>query len=114
MSQNLAEKTCTPCKGEEKPLKGDALKKYENDLPEGWKVVDEHHLEKEYKVDKYKGAVDFANAVAKIADQEDHHPDILFTWGKVKITVWTHKIGGLSENDFILAAKAEEAHKKMK
>ena len=109
----LARKHCKPCSGEVDRLKGAELKRYIAELPQGWSVIDDHHLEKQYKVEKYQGAIDFANAVAKIADQEDHHPEICFTWGKVTITIWTHKVDGLTENDFILAAKAEEAYKKM-
>jgi 4a-hydroxytetrahydrobiopterin dehydratase len=76
-------------------------------LGEGWKVVDEHHLAKDYSFKDFKEALDFTNRVGALAEEEGHHPDIHLAWGKVKITLYTHSIGGLSENDFILAAKAD-------
>jgi len=106
---DLAGQACVPCKGGVPPLKGDALAHLVDELGSGWSCVDEHHLEKEYTVDKYAPAVAFANAVAAIADEQDPHPDILFTWGKVKVTIWTHKIDGLTESDFYFAAKCEAA-----
>lgn len=78
------------------------------ELQPDWKVVDDHHLERSFKFKNFKEALEFTNAVAKIAEQEQHHPDIYLAWGKVKITLWTHKINGLSENDFILAAKIDK------
>ncbi len=76
---------------------------------EGWKVIDDHHLEKEFPFRNFKEALDFTNRVGAIAEQEGHHPDILLRWGRAKLTVRTHSINGLSENDFILAAKADGA-----
>jgi len=106
---DLAGQACVPCKGGVPPLKGDALARLVDELGSGWSCFDEHHLEKEYTVDKYAPAVAFANAVATIAEAQDHHPDITFTWGKVKVTIWTHKIDGLTESDFYFAAKCEAA-----
>jgi 4a-hydroxytetrahydrobiopterin dehydratase len=106
----LAQKECKPCKGDVPPLKGADLKDMQNKLDAGWDVVDEHHLEKTYTFDDYEQSVFFTNAVAKIAQEQDHHPDILLTYGKVKVTVWTHSIDGLTESDFVFAAKTEEAH----
>ena len=108
---DLAKKKCTPCEKGGDPLKGQELAEYKKQLPAEWKVIDDHHLVREYKVDKYKGAVDLANKLAKIADEEDHHPEIMFTWGKVNVKIYTHAVDGLTENDFIYAAKAEEAAK---
>jgi 4a-hydroxytetrahydrobiopterin dehydratase len=71
--------------------------------------VNEHHLEKEYAFKDFREALAFTNAVGEIADREDHHPDIYLAWGKVKLTIWTHKIDGLTESDFVLAAKADQA-----
>lgn len=105
----LAEKTCVPCTGGTPRLEREEIDRFLDLLGGGWRVVDGHHLEKEYQVRGYPPAVHFANKVARIAEEQDHHPDILFSWGKVKVTVWTHKIDGLSESDFVLAAKAEEA-----
>lgn len=107
----LAKKRCEPCKGGVPPLKGAELEKYKTDLDANWECVDGHHLEKTYKVDGYDPAVQFANAVADIAREQDHHPDVLFSWGKVTVTIYTHKIDGLTPSDFYFAAKCEEAFK---
>jgi len=88
-------------------VKGEELKSFLEQLSPGWKVVDGHHLEKEYPFKNFQQALDFTNKVGAIAEQEGHHPDIYLTWGLVKITLWTHKINGLSENDFIMAAKCD-------
>jgi 4a-hydroxytetrahydrobiopterin dehydratase len=103
----LAQRHCQPCKGNVPPMKGADLAHYRNQLGEGWNVIGEHHLEKEFKVQDWREAVALTDRIADLADQEDHHPDILLQWGKVKVTLWTHKINGLSENDFILAARID-------
>lgn len=105
---DLSEKNCTPCKGGVPPLKGEQLEQLHRQLGESWKVVDDHHLEKEYSFKNFREALAFTNKVGEIAEQEGHHPDILLTYGKVKIQLWTHKINGLSESDFILAAKCDK------
>lgn len=109
---SLAKKKCVPCKGGVPPLKGKELIELSKELGNGWKVVQEHHLEKEYKFPDFRQALDFTNQVGEIAEKEGHHPDILLSWGKVKITLWTHKIDGLTESDFILAAKCDEIYPK--
>ena len=75
----------------------------------GWRVVDEHHLEKAYAFDDFRQALDFTNRVGDIAEAEGHHPDVHLGWGRVTLTIWTHKIDGLTDIDFILAARADEA-----
>lgn len=105
---DLSKKNCTPCKGGVPPLKGEALEQLHRQIGESWKVIDEHHLEKEYSFKNFREALAFTNKVGEIAEQEGHHPDILLTYGKVKIQLWTHKINGLSESDFILAAKCDK------
>jgi 4a-hydroxytetrahydrobiopterin dehydratase len=107
MTSKLARRKCKPCEGEQAPLKGASLKGLKEQLDQGWKVVDEHHLEKEYSFDDFREALAFTNRVGEVAEKEGHHPDIYLTWGKVKLQIWTHSVGGLSENDFILAAKAD-------
>jgi 4a-hydroxytetrahydrobiopterin dehydratase len=102
----LAEKECVPCKGGVPPLKGTELKKLSAELDGGWKVVSEHHLEKEYRFDNFRQALDFTNKVGELAEQQGHHPDIYLAWGKVRLMIWTHKIDGLTESDFVFAAKA--------
>jgi 4a-hydroxytetrahydrobiopterin dehydratase len=104
---NLADKTCTPCQGGISPLKGNALNTLHEELGQSWQLVSEHHLEKEYSFDDFKQALTFTNKVGEVAEAQGHHPDIYLAWGKVKLTLWTHKIDGLTESDFILAAKAD-------
>ncbi len=105
----LASKQCVPCRGGVPPLKGKELSALYAKLGGGWRVVDEHHLEKEYKFKDFREALAFTNRVGEIAEREGHHPDIHLGWGKVKLSIWTYKIDGLTESDFILAAKADEA-----
>jgi 4a-hydroxytetrahydrobiopterin dehydratase len=105
----LAEKECVPCKGDVPPLKGQDLRALSNKLGGGWRVIQEHHLEKEFTFKDFREALDFTNRVGEIAETQNHHPDIYLTWGKVRVTIWTHKIDGLTESDFVLAAKIEGA-----
>lgn len=102
----LAEKTCVPCKGSIPPLKGAELQQFSHQLP-SWKVVDEHHITRTFTFPDFQKALDFVNRVGAIAEEQGHHPDILLTWGKVEITIWTHKVQGLTESDFILGAKID-------
>jgi 4a-hydroxytetrahydrobiopterin dehydratase len=104
----LAEKECVPCKGGAQPLKGNDLATLARQLGEGWRVVDEHHLEREYKFKDFREALDFTNQVGELAEAQQHHPDIYLAWGKVKLILWTHTIAGLSESDFVFAAKVNE------
>lgn len=109
---DLANHRCIPCKGGTAPLEAVAIDFLHGELGDAWEVVENHHLMRSYKFKDYRGAVDFTNAVAVIADTQDHHPDILLAWGKVEVTIWTHKIDGLTESDFYFAAKVEEAYTK--
>ena len=104
---DLAKKTCIPCKGGVPPLKGEKLDDLMEKLKNDWKIIKEHHLEKEYSFKNFKEALDFTVKVGELAENQDHHPDIFLTWGKVKVTIWTHKIDGLTESDFIFAAKTD-------
>lgn len=103
----LAQKECVPCKGGVAPLKGKELADLARQLPAGWRAVKDHHLEKEFEFKDFRQALDFTNRVGELAESQGHHPDIYLTWGKVKLTIWTHKVDGLTESDFILAAKAD-------
>jgi 4a-hydroxytetrahydrobiopterin dehydratase len=103
----LAEKECVACKGGVPPLKGNELDALARELGGGWQVVAEHHLEKEYKFKNFLEALAFTNRVGQLAEAQGHHPDIFLAWGKVQLTIWTHKIDGLTESDFVLAAKAD-------
>lgn len=107
---DLASKSCVPCRGGVPPLAGAELAALEKQV-KGWEVVEGHHLKKEVKFPDFKQALAFVNKVGEIADQEEHHPEITFTWGKALITVWTHAVNGLTESDFILAAKIDKIEK---
>lgn len=104
----LANKECIPCKGNVPALKGGDLTLLLGKLEGGWRCVDEHHLEKEYAFSNFRQALDFTNRVGELAERQGHHPDIYLAWGKVVLTIWTHKIDGLTESDFIFAAKADQ------
>src|SRR5262245_3520391 len=103
----LAKKECVPCKGGVPPLKGDQLNALHREVPE-WKVVDEHQLTRDIKFPDFASALRFVNRVGDLAEGQGHHPDIHLSWGRVGIETWTHKINGLTESDFILAAKIDE------
>ena len=96
-----------PCRGGVPPLTADEIKPLLNQL-QGWEVVNEHHLRKVYRFSNFREALGFVNKVGEIAEEQGHHPDICFGWGQAEITIWTHKINGLTESDFILAAKVDE------
>lgn len=106
---SLADKICVPCRGGVPPLKGQELAAIHQQLPESaqWNIVDEHHLTRTYEFPDFKTALAFVNKVGELAEEQGHHPDILLAWGKVEITIWTHKVNGLTESDFILAAKID-------
>lgn len=106
---SLAEKHCVPCRGGVPPLAGEALETLKAQAP-GWQVVDGHHLTKSFTFPDFKSALAFVNRVGAVAEEEGHHPDVFLAWGKVDIKIWTHKIDGLTESDFILAAKADRLY----
>ena len=106
MSEQLADKQCVPCRGGVPPLKGEDLQQMLKNVPQ-WSVVNEHHLTRAYKFPDFKQALDFVNKVGALAEDQGHHPDIILAWGKAEITLWTHKIDGLTESDFIMAAKID-------
>lgn len=103
----LVNEKCIPCRGGVPPLKGAELESVARELGSSWRVVNEHHLEKEFRFPDFEQALSFTNAVGAIAEREGHHPDIHLAWGKVGIEIWTHKIDGLTRSDFILAAKID-------
>ncbi|MDH3215624.1 MAG: 4a-hydroxytetrahydrobiopterin dehydratase [Candidatus Krumholzibacteria bacterium] len=104
----LARKDCVPCKGGVPPLDEAESTALLQKLGEGWKVVKNHHLEKQYGFKDFRQALAFTNRVGELAEAQGHHPDIYLAWGKVTLTMWTHKIDGLTESDFIFAAKADQ------
>ncbi len=104
---SLAQKTCVPCRGGVPALRGEALQTLARQVQD-WTVNNEHHLSKNYKFPDFRAALAFVNKVGALAEEQGHHPDIFLAWGKVDITIWTHKIDGLTESDFILAAKIDQ------
>ncbi|MGA2414307.1 MAG: 4a-hydroxytetrahydrobiopterin dehydratase [Candidatus Sulfotelmatobacter sp.] len=106
MTEPLADKQCVPCKGGMPPLKGKELDALHKITPE-WNVVNQHHLSRAFKFPDFRQALKFVNRVGELAEEQGHHPDILLAWGKAEITLWTHKVDGLTESDFIMAAKID-------
>jgi 4a-hydroxytetrahydrobiopterin dehydratase len=103
----LAEKTCIPCRGGVPPLTADEIRPLQAQVND-WTVVNNHHLERQFKFPDFKTALAFVDRVGALAEEQGHHPDIFLAWGKVGVTIWTHKIDGLTESDFILAAKVDQ------
>jgi 4a-hydroxytetrahydrobiopterin dehydratase len=102
----LADQQCIPCRGGVPALKGDAIKALHTEVPK-WEVPNEHHLFRVFRFPDFKEALDFVNRVGALAEEQGHHPDLLLAWGKVEATIYTHKINGLTESDFVLAAKID-------
>ena len=107
---DLAEKHCVPCRGGIPPLDAAAIAALQPQVPE-WKVAGGHHLSRTYTFLDFVTALDFVNRAGAVAEQEGHHPDLYLSWGKVEVRTWTHKIDGLTESDFILAAKLDRLHR---
>ncbi|HZD04121.1 MAG TPA: 4a-hydroxytetrahydrobiopterin dehydratase [Longimicrobiales bacterium] len=105
---DLAERSCVPCNADTPPLEGRELQEFRQQVHDRWQVVDDHHLQAEVSFDDFRGALDFTDRVGEVAEEEGHHPEICLTWGEARLKLWTHAIDGLSENDFILAAKIDE------
>lgn len=106
-SCDLTHKKCVPCEGGVPALKGEDLKDLQKQLKKNWQLIQEHELQSEYVFKDFKSALNFVNQVGELAEREGHHPDIYLSYGKVKIILFTHSIDGLSENDFIIAAKID-------
>jgi len=109
-NSTLAKKSCEPCRGGVPPLEKEKIIELLDQLGNGWKEKNEHHIEKSYSFEDFQSALDFTNKVGAIAEKEGHHPDIHLSWGEVTLKIWTHKIDGLTESDFILAAKCDEVY----
>jgi 4a-hydroxytetrahydrobiopterin dehydratase len=109
-NEDLASKSCIPCRGGVPPLRGDELTRLLGELGAGWQLVREHHLEKDFSFADFRSALDFTVRLGEVAESEGHHPDIHLAWGRVRLQIWTHKIDGLTESDFILAAKADRLY----
>jgi 4a-hydroxytetrahydrobiopterin dehydratase len=102
----LAGRSCVPCHGGARPLQPAEMAALARQL-QSWEILAQHHLRKHFKFPDFRSALEFVNRVGEIAEAEGHHPDIALAWGEVAITLWTHAAGGLTENDFILAAKID-------
>jgi 4a-hydroxytetrahydrobiopterin dehydratase len=107
MARDLASMECVPCKGGVPPFTQEEIEQYLADLGNDWRVVRDHHLEKEYRFKNFREALAFTNRVGELAEDVGHHPDIELAWGRVKLTIFTHKIDGLHQSDFVFAAKAD-------
>ncbi|MGO8766101.1 MAG: 4a-hydroxytetrahydrobiopterin dehydratase [Limisphaerales bacterium] len=108
MSSPLAKKECKACDGETPVLKGDSLHRFKEQLEGDWQIVEEQRLERQFKFPDFRHALEFTNRVGVLAEEQGHHPDIYLTYGEVRIQIWTHKAGGLTESDFILAARIDD------
>lgn len=104
---DLSSRECIPCRGGIPPLEGEELAELQEALGGDWEVIEGHHLEKTYRFPDFQQALDFTNRIGNLAEEVNHHPDICLGWGRVHVTLWTHKIDGLAEADFIWAAKAD-------
>jgi len=109
---DLTASSCVPCRGGVPPLGEAEIAKIAPDVPE-WRVVEREgirRIEREYRFDDFRQALEFTVAVGELAEREQHHPDIHLAWGRVRVETWTHKIKGLHRNDFILAAKCDQLY----
>ncbi len=106
-STELVKKHCVPCEGGVPRIQGEDARRLQSQL-KNWRLVDDHHLEKVFVFPDFAQGLAFVNKLGALAETEGHHPDIHLAWGRVEIELWTHAIGGLSENDFILAAKTDQ------
>jgi 4a-hydroxytetrahydrobiopterin dehydratase len=108
---SLLKKNCIPCKGKVSYLLPDIASNLLRELGNDWIINESKKLYKEYKFNNFIAVIEFVNKIAKIAEEEGHHPDLFISWGKCIVSVWTHEINGLTENDFILAAKIENINR---
>ncbi len=106
----LTDRKCEACTPETPPLKEETLQRYYDQLADGWTLTDDHHLTKAWRFKNFRQALNFTNKIGEMSEQEGHHPDIWLTWGRVRVTVFTHAIDALSENDFIWAAKVDHLY----
>ena len=107
----LAERACIACTSDDDPLEGDAITElYEQLDTDVWTVIDEHHLDGTYEFEDFRDALEFTKEIGELAEEEWHHPDIHLSWGEVRVEMWTHKIDGLFETDFVMAARMDRLY----
>jgi 4a-hydroxytetrahydrobiopterin dehydratase len=107
---SLADQNCVPCRGGVPPLDAQAVASYLAQLAPGWEAPNHHHLTKTFKFPDFKSALAYVNRVGAMAEEQGHHPDLHLAWGKVRVEIWTHKIDGLTESDFVFAAKCDKLY----
>ncbi len=107
----LAARQCTPCKSGVPPLDANAIAPLLSQLEGDWEVVNQHHLARTYKFKNFAQALEFVNRVGQMAEEQGHHPDLYLAWGKTRVEIWTHKINGLHEADFVFAAKCDTLYR---
>jgi 4a-hydroxytetrahydrobiopterin dehydratase len=108
--EKLSNQKCVACQGGIPPMNEAEIARYMKQLEEeasDWEVLQNRYLKKTWKFEDFKTALEFVNKIGALAEEQGHHPNINFGWGFVEITLWTHKINGLHESDFVLAAKIE-------
>ena len=105
----LADRQCVPCRGGVPPLPAVRAAELLTELGDGWRLDGQGHLARDFRFDDFVAALDFANRVGAIAEEQAHHPDLHVAWGSCAVEIWTHKIDGLTESDFFLAAKISQA-----
>jgi 4a-hydroxytetrahydrobiopterin dehydratase len=107
----LADSKCATCETATQPIDPQSASALLTELGGGWRIEQNHHLEKTFEFKDFRQALNFTNQIGEIAESFGHHPDIYLTWGKVRLQIFTHKVNGLTKDDFVLAAKFEEARK---
>ena len=104
---SLHEKKCVPCEGGIPPLNSTDIESLISQLDDCWEVVEQHHLQRTWSFEDFATALQFVNQAGNLCEQEFHHADFELGWGRVKVIIWTHKIDGLTESDFVLASKID-------
>ncbi len=107
----LASRQCTPCKSGVPPLDANKIAPLLSQLEDDWEVVNQHHLARTYKFKNFAQALEFVNRIGQMAEEQGHHPDLHLAWGKTRVEIWTHKINGLHEADFVFAAKCDTLYR---
>jgi 4a-hydroxytetrahydrobiopterin dehydratase len=110
--KDLADRQCVPCRGGVPPLGEREASRLLAQL-DGWDIRDGHHLDKTYRLKNFAAALDLVNRIGATAEEQNHHPNLLLSWGRVGVEIWTHKIDGLTESDFVFAAKCDRAYRQM-